>query len=182
MLGIIGGQQLHIHEDGVRPHFAVSSCVSAGAVWPHPRSTLRSAHGFVGVLLIARPFSAGTAAANIEGVLSAGIGSLCVGASFVYVKKFILPLQIPVSALITYQLGLSLVILSITTSLDGIGNVWSDIQVAAGVVLGLGLLGTGVVYIIYYYIIENLGAVSASSVAYIPPVVAIIIGVVAVGE
>ena len=35
---------------------------------------------------------------------------------------------------------------------------------------------------IYYYIIDQLGAVSAASVAYIPPVVAIIIGVFLVGE
>ena len=53
---------------------------------------------------------------------------------------------------------------------------------AAGLALGLGVLGTGLAFIIYYYIIDKLGAVSASSVAYIPPVVAIIIGVFLVGE
>ena len=53
---------------------------------------------------------------------------------------------------------------------------------AAGLVLGLGVLGTGVAYILYYFIIDKLGAVSASSVAYIPPVVAIIIRVFLIGE
>ncbi len=138
--------------------------------------------GFLGVLLIARPFSTEIAATNIEGVLYAAIGSLSVGASFVYVKKYLMPLDIPAPALITYQLGLSLVILSFVTDLGGIGNVWQDVHVAAGVVVGLGLLGTGLAYIMYYYIIDKLGAVSASSVAYIPPVVAILIGVIIVGE
>ena len=36
--------------------------------------------------------------------------------------------------------------------------------------------------IAYYYIVEKLGVVSASSVTYIPPVVAIAIGVIVVGE
>ena len=73
-------------------------------------------------------------------------------------------------------------ILFLITNLEGIGDVWRDPHVAAGLVLGLGILGTGLAYIIYYYIIEKLGVVSASSVTYIPPVVAIAIGVIIVGE
>lgn len=138
--------------------------------------------GFLGVLLIARPFSGDITATNIEGILYTLVGSFSVGASFVYAKKFVLPLNIPVSALITYQLGLSLVILSLIIDLQGIGNILKDPWVATGLFLGLGVLGTGLAFILYYYIIDELGAVSASSVAYIPPVVAIAIGVFLVGE
>lgn len=138
--------------------------------------------GFVGVLFIARPFGADIADTNMEGALYNVIGSFCVGASFVYAKKYVLPLNIPVSALLTYQLGLSWMILLLVTDLNGIGNIWTDAHAAAGLVLGLGLLGTGTAYIIYYYIIDKLGAVAASSVSYIPPVVAIAIGAVIVGE
>ena len=53
---------------------------------------------------------------------------------------------------------------------------------AAGLVVGLGLLGTGLAYIIYYYIVERMGAIAASSVTYIPPVVALLIGAIIVGE
>ena len=138
--------------------------------------------GFLGVLAIARPFSEEIAATNLEGVLFNVIGSVGVGASFVYAKKYLMPLGIPASALITYQLGLSLLILGVAIDLDGIGNIWSDVYVAAGLVLGLGVVGTGIAYIIYYFIIDQLGAISAASVAYIPPVVALVIGVVLVGE
>ena len=138
--------------------------------------------GFLGVLLIANPFSSDIAATNLEGVLYNILGSFSVGASFVYAKKYVLPLKVPVTALITYQLGLSLVILFVFTDMQGIGHIFSNPFVAAGLVIGLGLLGTGLAYIIYYYIIDKLGAVSASSVSYIPPVVAIAIGVIIVGE
>ena len=138
--------------------------------------------GFIGVLLIARPFAEGVPSSNIEGVLYTLLGSFSVGASFVYVKKFILPLKIPPSALITYQLGIGIIILAFVTDLSGIGNLWTNFYVAMALVVGLGILGTGIAYILYYYIIDKLGAVTASSVAYVPPVVALIIGVLIVGE
>ena len=132
--------------------------------------------------MIAWPFSVDLTTTNIEGVLYTMLGSLSVGASFVYAKKFIVPLNISPAALVAYQLGLSLIILFFFTDKTGIGTIWSNTHVAAGLVIGLGLLGTGFAYIIYYYIIEKRGAVSTASVAYIPPVVALIIGAIIAGE
>ena len=48
--------------------------------------------------------------------------------------------------------------------------------------LGLGSCSTGLAYILYYWIVDRLGAVAASSVTYIPPVVALVVGVVLAGE
>ncbi len=149
---------------------------------PSVQKLLGVAIGLIGVVLIARPFGTDISSANIEGVFYTLVGSFSIGASFVYVKKYVLPLNIPTSAVITYQLGIGILILLLVTDLKGIGDIIDDMYVAAGLVIGLGVLGTGVAYIIYYYIIEKLGAVTASSVAYIPPVVALIIGVVIVGE
>ncbi|MBN34424.1 MAG: hypothetical protein CMM46_06535 [Rhodospirillaceae bacterium] len=64
-------------------------------------------------------------------------------------------------------------------------NLWGAESTTSG--LGsedaeTGVLGTGLATIIYYFIIDKLGAVSASSLAYIPPVVAMVIGVVLVSE
>ena len=56
-------------------------------------------------------------------------------------------------------------------------HITHDTRAAVGIVLGLGLLGTGVAYILYYFIVQRLGALAASSVTYIPPVVALAIGV-----
>lgn len=50
-----------------------------------------------------------------------------------------------------------------------------------GTVLGLGVLGTGAAYLIYYFIIEKLGSVKAAGATYIAPIVAVIIGII-IGE
>lgn len=136
------------------------------------------ATGFCGVIFIARPLGADISQASLNGVLFTLIGSFSIGASFVYVKKFVLPLQIPASALITYQLGIGILILMLLTDLEGIENIYLDRYTALGLVVGLGILGTGVAYILYYFIIEKMGAVTASSVAYVPPIIALAIGVI----
>jgi drug/metabolite transporter (DMT)-like permease len=51
-----------------------------------------------------------------------------------------------------------------------------------GTIIGLGLFGTGLAFILYYYLIEHLGAVRASSATYLPPIVALLIGFFIVGE
>jgi drug/metabolite transporter (DMT)-like permease len=137
--------------------------------------------GFFGVLLIARPWS-NSGAIDTFGVVYMLVGSMSVGCSFVYARKFISPLKLPAIALTTYQIGIAMIILFLTTSLDGIGAVFNDTRAWAGLVFGLGLCGTGLAYVIYYYIVENLGAVAASGVTYIPPVVALVIGVLLAGD
>jgi drug/metabolite transporter (DMT)-like permease len=68
------------------------------------------------------------------------------------------------------------------TSLRGIEAVFNNTRAWIGIILGLGLCGTGLAYVIYYYIVDNLGAVAAAGVTYIPPVVALLIGVFLVGD
>ena len=45
-----------------------------------------------------------------------------------------------------------------------------------GVVVGLGILGTGTAFLIYYFLLQELGAVAASGATYITPTVALLIG------
>lgn len=138
--------------------------------------------GFVGVVMIGRPSGDDLLSTNMEGVFYMVSGSLSVGASFVYAKRYIIPLKIPAAALTTYQLGTGLLLLALVTSYDGMLNILNDTHAAAGLVIGLGLLGTGLAYILYYYIVKQMGAISASSVTYIPPIVALLIGALIVGE
>ena len=85
------------------------------------------------------------------------------GYTQIAVFDFITPLQIvPASALVTYQLGIGVVILLLVTDLNHIENIMADEYVAAGLVFGLGVLGAGV--------------------AYIPPIVALVTGGLIVGE
>lgn len=138
--------------------------------------------GFSGVLFIARPWSTGSFGINLYGVLFMMLGSLSVGTSFIYAKKFLTDKQIPPAALTSYQMLFALLSLILITDLDGVAQIQSDGKVLAGLVLGLGILGTGTAYILYYVIVKNLGAITASSVTYIPPVVALFIGFLIAGE
>jgi drug/metabolite transporter (DMT)-like permease len=137
--------------------------------------------GFLGVLLIARPWSS-KGAIDVAGVSWMIAGSLSVGCSFVYARRFISPLKLPAAALATYQIGLAMVFLFLITSLHGIGAVFRNTRAWTGLIFGLGLCGTGLAYVIYYYIVESLGAIAAASVTYIPPVVALLIGAFLVGD
>jgi len=137
--------------------------------------------GFLGVLLIARPWS-NVGTVDIRGVAYMLAGSMSVGCSFVYARKFISPLKLPAVALTTYQIGLAMVFLFLVTSLRGIEAVFNDTRAWIGLIVGLGLCGTGLAYVIYYYIVDNLDAVAAAGVTYIPPVVALLIGVFLVGD
>ncbi|WP_192036248.1 DMT family transporter [Halomonas sp. YLGW01] len=138
--------------------------------------------GFLGVLLIARPWQGPVGEIAPLGVLYMVIGSLSVGLSFVYARRFVSPLGLPPLALATYQTGFALLLLLAITDLEGMQALFAQPRAAWGLVIGLGLLGTGVAYILYYFIVERLGAVVASGVTYIPPVVALLIGVLLVDE
>lgn len=138
--------------------------------------------GFAGVILIAKPWQVSGESISLAGVGYMILGSLSVGISFVYAKKFLADKQIAPLALTTYQIGLALLILACITPFTGITAIAQDSTASLGLIIGLGLLGTGVAYLTYYYLILNLGAVVASSVTYIPPVVALIVGFLAADE
>ncbi|KXF80970.1 DMT family transporter [Enterovibrio coralii] len=138
--------------------------------------------GFIGVLLIAQPWQGLSGSINLAGVGYMIAGALSVGVSFVYAKKFVSTLGIPPVALATYQIGLATILLGVTTDWHGITNITHDTRAAAALVIGLGVCGTGMAYMMYYYIVEQMGAIKASGSTYIPPVVALAIGAIFVGE
>lgn len=138
--------------------------------------------GFVGVLMIARPWSSDIVQVSVAGVLWMIAGSLSVGCSFVYARKFMSPLGVSPVVLTTYQIGLALIVLLLATDYHGITQIFADRRATIGLIVGLGLCGTGLAYILYYLLVDELGAVASSGVTYIPPVVALLIGVLWVGE
>ncbi|QQE11421.1 DMT family transporter [Planctomycetota bacterium] len=138
--------------------------------------------GFVGVAIIANPTSQDTSALNMNGIFYILLSSLACGASFVYVRKFITPLKIKPLALVTYQLALATITFLMITDFTGYNAIWSSPRAYLGLIIGLGLLATGFAYMIYYYIVDKLGAITASASTYIPPVVALLIGSLLAGE
>lgn len=138
--------------------------------------------GVLGVILIANPFAVEAKDNLWIGVLWMILGSFSLGISFVYARKFVTPLALPPAALTTYQLGFASLILLIITDKSGLSVLSSDLSALGILTIGLGFIGTGIAYVLYYYIIENLGAVRASALTYVPPVVALFLGTIFLGE
>ncbi len=136
--------------------------------------------GFLGIVLSARPWNA-SADVPLAGVLWMLAGTSSVGASFVYARRFLSPLNLKPLTLATWQTGLAVVTLAALTDFRGIGAIAADTHALLSAVLGLGVVGTGGAFLIYYFIIGQLGPVRAAGATYIAPVVAVSIGAV-VGE
>jgi drug/metabolite transporter (DMT)-like permease len=132
--------------------------------------------GFVGIVLIARPWEGGSSGVNTAGVLWLLASACVLGLSYIYVRVFLSPANLPPLALATWQMGLALVILLFCTNFAGMGRLLQDWRATAGVIVGLGVLGTGVAFLIYYFLLDELGAVASSSANYLAPAVALLIG------
>jgi len=147
---------------------------------PTKQMALGVALGFAGIALSARPWQGGMSISLI-GVLWMLAGSLSVGASFVYARRFLSHLKLSPLALATWQVGIAVMTLAVLIDFDGITHIATDDQALWGTVLGLGVLGTGAAFLIYYFIIETLGSVRAAGATYIAPIVAVVIGAI-IGE
>ncbi|WP_298558163.1 DMT family transporter [uncultured Aliiroseovarius sp.] len=162
------------------------SLIAAVLLLPEERLTTNRVAGLlvglVGVVLIAKPFSGVPGGSYLLGVLWMILGSFSLGVSFVYARKFVTPLNLPPAALTTYQLGFAALILLVLTDKSGLPSIRNDPQSLWVLVAGLGFLGTGLAYVLYYYIIGQLGAVRASALTYVPPVVALFLGALFLGE
>ena len=88
---------------------------------------------------------------------------------------------LPAAAL---QLSLGAVVLNgIGLATDGLPPAPGSLEpVAAGSLAVLGLLGTGVAFLIYLTLIERVGATNASMVTYLVPIVGLVAGAVVRGE
>jgi drug/metabolite transporter (DMT)-like permease len=142
--------------------------------------------GFAGVLLVAPLGGSGGGVAagssSLLGVAATLGGALSYALALVYAKRFIGPLGMSAVRLASYQMVLAFILMA-PFAAPGHWSAFADYPSAlTGLVIGLGLLGTGVAFVIYYSLIQTLGALKAASVYYIPPVVALATGAIFAGE
>ena len=84
--------------------------------------------------------------------------------------------------LATGQVGWAAVIVGVLALLVDGGVTLPDVPEAVVSVLWLGAVGTGFAYIVFFRLLTGWGPTRASLVAYLLPVVAVILGVVILGE
>jgi drug/metabolite transporter (DMT)-like permease len=136
--------------------------------------------GFGGAVLIFSPWQ------SAEGLGSAGaLACLAAAASYaisyVYMDRFLARRGIGPVVLSACQLGAASVLLAITLGITGVQSPRLDPTVVASILI-LGLIGTGAAYVLNYQIIASVGATVASTVTYLLPVIAIILGFLVLGE
>jgi drug/metabolite transporter (DMT)-like permease len=135
--------------------------------------------GFVGVLVVLAPWRSMHGAA-LDGQLACLGASACYGVAFVYTRKFLTGRAAPLG-LATAQLTCAAIEIGLIAPLVATRPVSLPPRVWLSM-LALGAAGTGLAYVIYYGLVRDVGATTASTVTYVVPLVAVTLGVAALGE
>jgi drug/metabolite transporter (DMT)-like permease len=136
--------------------------------------------GFIGIAFVTGVFS-GIARNSGAGVAALLVATLCYGLAFPYARRYVSKLSYSSTSLATTQICCSAIILAPlaltmkTTHADLTSRaLWG--------MLALGSIGTGVAYIWNLRNVKLAGSAVASTVTYITPVVATVLGVWLVDE
>lgn len=136
--------------------------------------------GFGGVAVAAGVGGPDLAGSSVAGSLAAVLAGAGYGLGFAWTKRHLMGVEPTVAAagqLVAATVLLAPVALG-TTLVHGIDPAPRRLVS----VLLLGALGTGVAYVLNYRVIHEVGPTKASLVTYLVPVVAVAVGVVALGE
>lgn len=136
--------------------------------------------GFGGAVLIIAPWR--TTSGDISVAAAECLGAaVSYAISFIYMDKFLARQGISPIALSACQLLAASVLLAIAMGVSGARAPQFSAVSVAGVVM-LGIFCTGVAYVLNYQIIGSEGATVASTVTYLLPAVAIVLGVLVLNE
>ena len=118
---------------------------------------------------------------QLVGVIALVIAVSCYGASYPYSTRNVIPLKLKPEALATGQLIMAAVTLLPFFIIKGISNDFYRPQSVIAM-LCLGIFGSGFAYIWNFAITAAAGSAIASTVTYLTPVVAVIVGFLYLGE
>lgn len=140
--------------------------------------------GFAGILLVAPLHGAALAGGGspLVGVGAMLAGSVSYALALVYARRFLAPLNLSPVKLAAYQMLFAIGLLAPFAAPGHWSELFANGPALLALVVGLGLVGTGIAFVIYYQLIQSLGAMKAASVYYVPPVVALGMGWAFAGE
>ena len=138
------------------------------------------AFGFAGVVLLLGPWR-GLGGGEAIGHLACAGAAVCYGIGFPYARRYVAGRPESGVVLAAAQLLCATAVLALFTPLIAAPTL----HVGAGGVLAilvLGVLGSGVAYVLNYAILRAAGATTASTVTYLVPVFSTVLGAVVLGE
>jgi drug/metabolite transporter (DMT)-like permease len=105
----------------------------------------------------------------------------CYGFSFPYTRRFVMPYKLQPESIVATQLTLAAITLLPLYLFDGIAkDEYRPGPLLA--MLALGVFGSGFAYLWNFRVMEIAGSAIASSVTYLTPLVAVIVGVIFLNE
>ena len=105
----------------------------------------------------------------------------CYGISFPYTRRFVMPHGLKSESIVSMQLLLAAVTLIPFFLFNGVER-YEYMPGPLLAMLALGVFGSGLAYLWNFKVMELAGSAIASSVTYLTPVVAIIVGIIFLGE
>lgn len=137
--------------------------------------------GFAGLFLLILPSLSGGAQASTWGLLAVTAAAAVYGVAMIYSRNHLRglpPLVAPASQLLLatgYMLPVALLV-------DRPWTLDRPSTVALGSLFLLGILGTGLAFIVYYRLLETANPTYISMVTYVIPVFGVVLGVLVLGE
>lgn len=137
--------------------------------------------GVLGVLVIIAPWQRAALVGDLSGQIACIVAAVSYGVAFGYLRKFVSPRPIDGTTVAFMTIGVAAAIMIVLTPVLAIQPVKLDFWVIASLVL-LGAFGTGFAYIWNIGVLRAWGPTNVSTVTYVIPVVAVILGVLVLGE
>jgi len=136
--------------------------------------------GFIGIVLVTGAHS-GLSSSDWKGIIALLLATVGYGISMPYAKRHVATLNYPGPSLAAAQVTCSVVMLApIALSVGITHSPWNSKSIWG--ILILGGVGTGFAYIWNYKIVRAAGSVVASTVTYVTPVIATMLGIWLLGE
>lgn len=145
-----------------------------------PGKILGIGAGFVGVVILFLPDVLQAATANMFGGLAVVAAAVSYALATIYARRHFKGVS---HVIVTFgqMLAASVILVPASILLE---HPWTlrPTPLALGAIATLSILGTAIAYLMYYWLIANVGPTRTSLVTYIGPVVAVILGAVFLQE
>ncbi len=136
--------------------------------------------GFLGVLTVLGAWQ-GLGENPLWAILVLLAAVSCYGISFPYTRRFVMPHKLQPESIVAMQVTLAAITLLPFYLFDGIAKDEYRLGPLLAM-LALGVFGSGFAYLWNFRVMEIAGSAIASSVTYLTPVVAVIVGVIFLNE
>lgn len=137
--------------------------------------------GFLGILVLMNIDLNQLFSGNMSGFITMLLGTLCYGFSSHFARKYLQGVGVLIISISTLLVGMafSFIAMMITEpfKLAVFTNMYSILSI-----IGLGVFGSGIAYLLYYYMIQKGSAAFAANVTYLAPIFATFWGILLLNE